>query len=161
MIKLYLLPACLRDLQLTRKLSTAITCSLLHLCLLVFIQLFQLSGFVNFYVLGCAPSHQEMSPRVSFESDAQRFILMPTINVSGNQAAEPLNTVFKTYPVVFALSLHYKHFLMGCLMSDKYMLADWPMKAYAFFSSLIELAEEMNESPGGEQIKGSGLDKEG
>jgi len=132
-IKLYLLPACLRDLQLTRKLSTAITCSLLHLCLLVFIQLFQLSGFVNFYVLGCAPSHQEMSPRVSFESDAQRFILMPTINVSGNQAAEPLNTVFKTYPVVFALSLHYKHFFIGCLMSEKYMLAELANENVRFF----------------------------
>lgn len=42
-------------------------------------------------------------------------------------------------------------------MSEKYMLADWPMKTYAFFSSLIELAEEMNESPGGSANKRVGV----
>lgn len=36
---------------------------------------------------------------------------MPAINVSGNQAAKPLNTVFKMYPVVFELSLHLQAFL--------------------------------------------------
>lgn len=41
------------------------------------------------------------------------------------------------------------------------MLADWPVKVHFFSSFLIELAEEMNESPGGAQIKGSGSDKEG
>lgn len=92
-----------------------------------------------------------MSPGVRFESNAQRFSLMPTINVSGNQAAEPLNTVFKTYPVVPVLPPHYKHFI-GHLMSDKHMPADLPMKTNTFFSFLIELAEEMNESPGGVQI---------
>lgn len=152
MIKLYLSSTRLGDLQLTRKLSRAITHSVFHLCLLVFIQLFQLSGFVNFYFSGCAPSHQEMSPGVRFESNAQRFSLMPTINVSGNQAAEPLNTVFKTYPVVLVLPPHYKHFFIGRLMSDKHMPADQPMKTNTFFSFLIELAEEMNESPGGVQI---------
>lgn len=105
-IKLSLFSACLRDLLLTRKLIRAITCSVLHLCLLVFIQLFQLSGFVNFYFLGCAPSHQEMSSGVGFVCNALWFSLMLAINVSGNQAAKPLNTVYKMYPIVLELSLH-------------------------------------------------------
>lgn len=52
-IKLSLFSACLRDLLLTRKLSRIITRSVLHLCLLVFIQLFQLSGFVNLFLRLC------------------------------------------------------------------------------------------------------------
>lgn len=105
-IKLSPVSACPRDLLLARKLIRTITRSVLHLCFLVFIQLFQLSGFVNFYISGCAPSHQEMSSGVSFESNALWFSLMPAINVSGNQAAEPLNTIFKMYSRVLKLSLH-------------------------------------------------------
>jgi len=36
---------------------------------------------------------------------------MPAINVSGNQAAKPLNAVFKMCPTVFELSLHLQTFL--------------------------------------------------
>lgn len=46
---------------------------------------------------------------------------------------------------------HVRHLYAGRLANENALFSPF----------LIELAEEMNESPGGAQIKGSGSDKEG
>lgn len=145
MIKLSLFSAPLRDLLLPRKLIRIVIHSVLHLCLLVLIQLFQLFGFVNFYFSGCAPSHQEMSSGVRSESNALWFSLMPSINVSGNQAVKP-----------WTLSLKCNsQYLSSCAFISIYSrvrhMCHQTGQRKCFFSSfffLIDPAVEMNESLG-------------
>lgn len=154
-IKLSLSSTHLRDLLLTHKLIRIVIHSALHLCVLVLIQLFQLSGFVNFYFSGCAPSHQEMSSGVRSESNALWFSLMPSINVSGNQAAKAWTLSLKynsQYWSSCAFISIYSHVRHMCRQTSQW-------KCFFFPSFLIDLAVEMNESLGGVQIKGS--DKEG
>lgn len=143
-----LFSARLRDLLLTRKLIRIVIHSVLHLCLLVLIQLFQLSGFVNFYFSGCAPSHQEMSSGVRSESNALWFSLMPSINVSGNQAAKPWilslkrNSQYLSFCALISIYSHVRH------------MCQWTGQWKCFFLSFLNLSSSGDEwKPGGSENK--------
>lgn len=144
-----LFSARLRDLLLTRKLIRIVIHSVSHLCLLVFIQLFQLSGFVNFYFSGYAPSHQEMSSGVRSESNALWFSLMPSINVSGNQAAKPWTLSLKCnsgYLSSCAFISIYSHVRHMCWRTSQWK---------CFFSSFFNWSSSGDEwKPGGTANKG-------